>query len=174
MTTQLMARLILSLMLLATIVSEIGFVWVGWTGEHLDNPAWHPHGRFHAAQFMAFSVAMSLVGLWLMWRRSREPQVAVRVVAALIMTNGAAQFFAFFVPDTSPSPELDNPNTFSLLGFDVHGNLFVSAVAIALSLLALLLTGGRAANGVQEDAGPDGKRSRRPSVDPGRDFRLGL
>lgn len=141
MNAKLLGRLLLSLVLLATIVAEIGFTWIGWTGEHVFNPDWHPHGRFHAAQQTGFVVVMSLGGLWLAWRRSREPHVAILAVAAAVVCFWGAEFFAFFVPGTSPSPDLADPNTFSLLGFEVYGNLFFSGVMIALSVLACLLTG---------------------------------
>lgn len=144
-------RSLLSFVLLATIVASIGFTWVGWTGEHIFNPAWHPHGRFHAAQLMCFVILMSLAGFWLVWRHSREPRIAVFVVAMLMTTLWGSEFLAFIVPGTSPSPELDNPNTFSVLGLQIYGNLFFSGVMIALSVLALLLT--RASQPIDPEAG---------------------
>jgi len=141
MNRKLLGRLLLSLVLLATIVAEIGFTWIGWTGEHIFNPDWHPHARFHAAQLVSFVIAMSIVDLWLVWRRSLESRIVILAATAFPVLYWGAEFFAFFVPGTSPSPVLANPNTFRLLGFEVYGNLFFSGAMIALSVLACLLTG---------------------------------
>lgn len=133
------SRLLLSFVLLITIVADIGFVWAGWTGKHIFNPDWHPHARFHAAQLMFLVIAMSLAGLWLVWRRSREPRVAVTVVGFSMATYWIGEFFAFLVPGTSPSPDIENPNTFSVAGLDVYGNLFFAALMVTVSALAFVL-----------------------------------
>lgn len=139
MDAKLLGRLLLSLVLLATIVAMIGFGWIGWTGEHVFNPDWHPHARFHAAQQTGFAIAMSVVGLWLVWRRSLELRTVMLVAAAFPVLFWGAEFFAFFVPGTSPSPVPASPNMFSLLGFEVYGNLFFSGAMVALSVLGGLL-----------------------------------
>ena len=138
MGAELLGRLMLSVVIAGTVAAVIGFAW---NASHVFNPDWHPHARFHAAQFTFFVTFMSPVGLRLLWRRSPEPRVALLAVAATAVCFWGAEFFAFFVPDTSPSPDLSDSNTFRLLGFEVYGNLFFSGVMIALSVLACLLTG---------------------------------
>ena len=54
---------------------------VDWNETHLFNPAWHPHARFHDALFLMILDAMSLVVLWLLWRRSAEPEIGLKVAA---------------------------------------------------------------------------------------------
>lgn len=127
MKAQLLGRLLLSLVVLATVVAEIGFTWIGWTGEHVFNPDWHPHARFHAAQLVGFGIALSLGGLWMVWRRSLEPRVAASAVAGALICLWGAEFFAFAVPGTSPSPNPAEPNTLQLLGLAIHGNLLFPA-----------------------------------------------
>lgn len=145
MDRALVGRAVLSFVLVATIVAEIGFTWFGWTGEHIFNSSWHAHGRFHTAQQMSFLIFLALVGLWLSWRRGDEHRVfTTRVFALLVAAHWAAEFFAFSVPGTSPSPELDEPNTFSLLGLDIYGNLFFSGAMIAFAAVAIALTAARA------------------------------
>jgi hypothetical protein len=147
MDARLLGRSLLSLVIVASVAAVFGFTW---NGSHVFNPEWHPHARFHAAQIAGIAAAGSVVGLWLVWRRSPEPRVATLAVAAAAVCFWGAEFFAFFVPGTSPSPDLANPNTFRLLGFEVYGNLFFAGAMIALSVLACLLTG--AAGGRKREA----------------------
>lgn len=120
-------RLILTGMLLATIAAEVAFTWIGWTGEHVFNPEWHPHARYHAAWTVAFVIALAVVGLLLLWRRADDPQSATKTVAAIGVLYWATEFFGFALPHTSASPDLLEPNTFPLLGLDIHGNLVFAA-----------------------------------------------
>ena len=54
--------------------------------RHLFNPAWPPHAHFHDALFLLFLDGMSLVVLWLLWRPSKEPEVAIKVAALFSVT----------------------------------------------------------------------------------------
>ena len=49
MRTQLLGRLLLSLVLVATAGGLIGFQW---NETHVFNPGWQPHARFHAVQLV--------------------------------------------------------------------------------------------------------------------------
>lgn len=46
-----------------------------WSANHLLNPAWHPHARFHGALLLFLLAGVSGAGVWLLWRDSREPEV---------------------------------------------------------------------------------------------------
>src|SRR5581483_3815956 len=59
-----------------------GFL-LDWTPNHLLNPLWHPHARFHGALLLFFSSGVSGLGIWLLWRRSPEPFVGVTAAAAI-------------------------------------------------------------------------------------------
>src|SRR2546430_571881 len=54
-----------------------------WSPNHLLNPLWHPHARFHGALLLFFLAGVALTGTWLLWRRSTEPEVAFTVAARL-------------------------------------------------------------------------------------------
>lgn len=137
---QLAGRLILSLVLVSSSAALIGFQW---NDSHVFNPGWHPHARFHAVQLLSFGIAMSSMGLWLLWRRSLEPPIGAAAATTVPIIFWGAEFVALLVPGTSPSPDLNNPNTFQLVGFEVYGNLFFSGVMIALSALAYFLINRR-------------------------------
>lgn len=126
-------RAVLSLALLGTIAAVIGFQW---GPSHVFNPEWHPHARFHAAQLVGCVSALCGLGLWSLWRRT-GPQTSTTwpLIAGLVCFWGA-EFFALAIPGTSPSPDLEQLNTFDLLGWDVHGNLFLAAIMIIVSVAA--------------------------------------
>ena len=69
-----LGKFILGFLLVAgAVISTV----VDWNTTHLFNPAWHPHARFHGALFLLILDGTTLIVLWLLWRPSREPAVAV-------------------------------------------------------------------------------------------------
>jgi uncharacterized protein DUF6640 len=123
---------------------------VDWNTTHLFNPAWHPHARFHDALFLMIIDAMSLVALWLLWRRSREPEIAVKVAALL----SAAIWTPFFyittlIPGTSLLAAEDVP-VLRVAGMAVPPNLVVAAVLLLLTIIGYGLA--RAAREAGSDA----------------------
>src|SRR6266581_3848823 len=65
---------LMTFVLLAQAVS--GFA-LDWSGNHLLNPLWHPHARFHGALLLFMLAGVSAAGSWLLWRKSTEPEVAI-------------------------------------------------------------------------------------------------
>jgi hypothetical protein len=141
MNTKLVGQLLLSLVLVSTIVAAVGFDWIGWTGQHIFNPEWHPHARFHMVQLSSFVILLSLMSLWLVWRRSLEPQLSALIVTALMVFLWSGEFIALAIPGTSPSPILSQPNTVSVFGWQVPGNLIFTTVMIILSVVGYLMIG---------------------------------
>ena len=56
-----------------------------WSPNHLLNPAWHPHAKFHGALLLFFLAGVSGMGIWLLWRRSAEPELAVKVAGLIAL-----------------------------------------------------------------------------------------
>jgi hypothetical protein len=133
-------RIVLTVPLAAGIIAFIAFQW---NTTHVFNPKWHPHARFHAVQLGLFFITLSGIGFWLIWGSAISPPTAAWLAAAVPVVFWGGEFAALLVPGTDPSPDPANPNTFSLLGAHLHGNLFFSACMMILSLLgsALLITG---------------------------------
>src|SRR5258706_16039406 len=71
-----LGRLLLTGILL--LQSVLGFA-LDWSGNHLLNPLWHPHARFHGALLLFLLTGVSLMGVWLLWRQSKEPEIAIVV-----------------------------------------------------------------------------------------------
>ena len=85
-------------------------VLADWNKTHLFNPAWHPHARFHAAVMSLIVWGVAAIALWLLWRRSIEPELGIKVAALLALTLWTPFLYAdHLVPGSSQSvnyPEL--------------------------------------------------------------------
>ena len=112
---------------------------VDWNETHLFNPAWHPHARFHDALFLMILDAMSLVVLWLLWRRSAEPEIGLKAAALF----AAAVWTPFFyiealIPGTTLLAS-DNVPVLKVGSMTFAPNLVVAAVLFLLTLVAYWL-----------------------------------
>lgn len=134
-----LGRLILTGILLMQ--SVLGFA-LDWSGNHLLNPLWHPHARFHGALLLFLLTGVSLMGIWLLWRQSKEPEIAI-VVAAIISLSFWTPFF--YITFLLPSATLwaGDPARVPHLGGSVfYPNVAVAGLFLALTAAACLLYGG--------------------------------
>ena len=125
-----LGRGLLTFVLAAQAVS--GFV-LDWKGNHLLNPLWHPHARFHGALLLFLLTGVSAIAVWLLWRESREPEVA-QTVAALISFSFWTPFF--YVTFLLPSATLwagDPASVPHIAGYTYYPNVVVAGVALALT-----------------------------------------
>jgi hypothetical protein len=133
MTRIRVAKVLMTFVLLGG--SLLSFV-LDWSPNHLLNPLWHPHARFHGALLLFLLAGVSITGTWLLWRRSLEPQVAFRVAAALSVAYWTP---LFYIPLVLPSstwwagkpgaePRLD--------GVMVYPNLVVAGLFLLLTAAA--------------------------------------
>jgi hypothetical protein len=93
-----LAKIIMSLVLALGAVSS--FV-LDWSPNHLLNPAWHPHARFHGALLLFFLGGVSATGIWLLWRKSSEPLLAVKVASLISVSFWIPLFFIPFLLPSS-------------------------------------------------------------------------
>lgn len=106
-----------------------------WSRNHLLNPLWHPHARYHAAVLLFMFAGAACVGTWLLWRRSKEPAVA-RTAAALLSLAYWTPFF--YVPLLLPQASYwagipgHEPR---ISGVIIYPNLIVIAVFVLLTAL---------------------------------------
>jgi ABC-type transport system involved in multi-copper enzyme maturation permease subunit len=133
----LLGRTLLTLVLTATTVAS--FV-LDWSPNHLLNPLWHAHARFHGALLLFLLAGVSGTAIWLLWRKSTEPEVALRVAALLSLSFWTPLFYITSVLPGSTSwagaPESDP----RLRGSLVTPNLIVAAVFVLVTLAGLLLS----------------------------------
>ncbi len=128
-----LARLILTGVLL--LGAALSFA-LDWSANHLLNPAWHGHARFHGALLLFLLAGVSLTGVWLLWRDSKEPDVAVKA-AALI----SASFWTplFYITSVLPGSTAwaGDPNAIPhLAGFTFYPNLAVAAAFLLMTATA--------------------------------------
>src|SRR3954451_10618286 len=84
------ARLIMSVVLgITTILSFV----LDWSPNHLLNPLWHPHARFHGALLLFMLAGVSAAAIWLMWRKSTETHVAIRMAALVSLSFWTPLFY---------------------------------------------------------------------------------
>jgi len=119
--------------------SLLSFV-LDWSPNHLLNPLWHPHARFHGALLLFLLAGVSAMGVWLLWRRSPEPELAFKIGLIISVSYWTPLFYIpFLLPSSSwwagrpgAEPRFD--------GMTVYPNLLVAAVFLAASVLAYWLS----------------------------------
>src|SRR4051812_42604892 len=118
-------QLLMTVVLVATTV--LSFV-LDWSPNHLLNPAWHPHARFHGALSLFMLAGVALTSLYALWRKSAEPDAMVRMTALLTLAFWTPLFYITSLLPSSTSwagaPEADP----RLRGSVVTPNLLAAAV----------------------------------------------
>jgi hypothetical protein len=72
--------------------SIMSFV-LDWSPNHLLNPLWHPHAKFHGAILLFLFAGVASTGVWLLWRKTTDPRVAFTAAAALSCSYWLPFFF---------------------------------------------------------------------------------
>lgn len=112
--------------------------FIDWNATHLFNPGWTPHARFHDASFLNLLCGISIVGIWLVWRQSKEPEVGVKVAALIPVIYRIAFFYiTWVIPGTSLNAGSEPPSYIG--GIPIYGNVIAAGISIALSALGYWL-----------------------------------
>ena len=128
-----MGRMLMTFVLAAQAV--LGFV-LDWSGNHLLDPAWHGHARFHGALLLFFLAGVSATGIWLLWRPSREPEVAMTVAALISASFWTPFFYVTFLLPGSTLWAGDPDRIPHVAGHVFYPNVATAAVFLLLTLLA--------------------------------------
>jgi hypothetical protein len=151
-----LARSLMTFVLLSG--SLISFL-LDWSPNHLLNPLWVPHARFHGALLLFLLAGVSLTGTWLLWRRSKEPAVAFKVAALISVSYWTPLFYIpFLLPSSSwwagrpgSEPRID--------GMIVYPNLIVAALFLMITAVAYWLSRKREQQGTAHTVKGDNPRS---------------
>jgi hypothetical protein len=127
------ARLLLTLVLAAQAISAFA---LDWTPNHLLNPLWHPHARFHGGLLLFFLAGASATALWLLWRKSPEPQTGITAAALISLSFWAPLLYTGdLVPGSTPWAG-DPAHVPHIAGHVFYPNEAVAAIVIAVTALA--------------------------------------
>jgi hypothetical protein len=128
------------LLTFALVAGTIASFVLDWRPNHLLNPLWHPHARYHGALLLFMLAGVSATGIWLLWRKSAEPEIALRAAAFLSLSFWTPLFYITSIlpgsttwagtPETGPR----------LSGSLVTPNLEVAALLVLINLAALWLS----------------------------------
>src|SRR5689334_5956671 len=131
--TEIARWMMTAVLALTTILSFI----LDWSPNHLLNPLWHPHAKFHGALLLFMLAGVSAAGIGMMWRKSSEPEAAIQLAAFLSLSFWTPLFYITSVLPGSTSwagrPDADP----RLSGSVVTPNLLVAAVFVGLNGIAI-------------------------------------
>jgi hypothetical protein len=104
-----------------------------WSSNHLFNPLWHSHARYHAAILLFLFAGAAGVGTWQLWRRSREPRVAFAVASLLSLAYWTPFFYVpFLLPQSSYWAGIPGHEP-RIAGAMIYPNLVVVGVFVILT-----------------------------------------
>ena len=135
----LVARITMTAVMVSTTIAT--FV-LDWSPNHLLNPLWHPHAKFHGALLLFMLAGMSATSCWMMWRKSSEGEVAVGVSALLALSFWTPLFYITSRLPGSTSWAGAAAKDPRLTGSLVTPNLAVAALFILLSVAGCWLSRG--------------------------------
>ncbi|WP_437717204.1 DUF6640 family protein [Sorangium sp. So ce448] len=134
-----LGRVVLTFVLASGAIVAVG---VDWNKTHLFNPAWHEHARFHDALMLLILCGVTIVGLWMVWRRSMEPQVGFNVAAWIVVILWTPFFYiTWLIPGTSllAGPDVPLP---VVAGIPLYPNVLIAGTELLLAALAYKLFHG--------------------------------
>jgi len=114
--------------------SILSFI-LDWSSNHLLNPDWHPHARFHGALLLFLLAGISAIGIWLMWRPSLEPQIAVKAAALISLSFWTPLFYITSILPGSTAWAGPVESIPHIAGQVLYPNLVVAAGFVALTVL---------------------------------------
>lgn len=133
-----MCRLLVSKILLTFVLGGgaiMSFV-LDWSPNHLLNPLWHPHAKFHSAILLFLFAGVAATALWLIWRRSLEPSAALTAAAFLSASYWTPFFFVpFLLPGSSYWAGIPGHEP-RIAGSIFYPNLAVVGLFLAITLAA--------------------------------------
>lgn len=108
---------------------------VDWSATHLFNPTWPPHAVFHDWAMINLLNGISACGLWLLWRKSPEPEIGVKMATLIPLIFWSAFFYTTtLLPNSSlmDSPPFPLPE---VAGLTIYPNAAIGFVMIILTLV---------------------------------------
>jgi hypothetical protein len=122
----------------------LGFI-LDWSPNHLLNPEWHAHARFHGALLLFMLTGVSGTGLWLLWRKSKEPEVAIQVAGLISFSFWTPFFYVTYLLPSSTLWAGQAGSVPHIAGWVFYPNVAVAAVFLLITGTAWRLARARPA-----------------------------
>jgi hypothetical protein len=132
-------KVLIALVAVETALGALLFdlVFVDTAHQHMYNPAWPPHAKFHDAQYIVMSLALGLLALVLLARRHGDTHFRLLWSAGILAVPWASMFPALLFPGTATyDPEFKDETQFVL---GLHGQMFMAVVTLAILVIAVAL-----------------------------------
>lgn len=124
-------RSLLSFVLVSTSLLSI---LVDWNTSHLFNPTWPPHAVFHDWAMINLLCGVSGCTLWLLWRKSLEPNIGIRMATLVPLIFWSAFFYTTTLLPTSSL--MDNPPPLPAFGgITIFPNAVIGFVESIITLI---------------------------------------
>jgi hypothetical protein len=123
----------------ALVLSVLISAFVDYGESHLFNPDWPPHARFHDVAMLNLLAGVALVALWLLWRKSREPDVAAITAGLVTLVFWSVFFWATFAFEGASLQALPNEPPPQVAGIKVYPNVVSAAVFSLVAATGLWL-----------------------------------
>jgi len=126
-----------SRIVLGSLITAIGVgpmiadqLWEPIARQHMRNPAWSPHAKFHDAQYITMSALISAIALRILFQRDGDPHVRLRNAAALSSVSWLGMWGAMLFPGTAATdPEFaSEPTERPIVGLPPQ--LFLSVIGL--------------------------------------------
>jgi hypothetical protein len=120
------------------IVSTIISVAVDWNESHIFNKNWTGHAVYHGLLFLNLLVGTTILGLWIMWNKSIETVLSVKIAIIMHCIYRVSFFYlGFIVSAADPMPNHEEVAHFA--GMHMYPNVIASGIIVALLLLGYWL-----------------------------------
>lgn len=132
MGKRLIAKLLLTFVLAGGAVMSF---LLDWSSNHLLNPQWHPHARYHSAILLFLYAGVAGVSTWMLWRPAKEPEVAFTAASLLSLAYWTPFFYVpFLLPQASYWAGIPGHQP-RIAGAIVYPNLIVVALFVVLTVI---------------------------------------
>ncbi|KZM71281.1 DUF6640 family protein [Nocardia terpenica] len=110
--------------------------------QHLHNPNWPPHAKFHDAQYVGMGMLTGAMGLRILLRRKGDQRAQFYLAAALGSVTWLGMWGALLFPGTAAKDPEFECTSHRVLGMDVQ--LFIALVMLVGLSAAVGVERGRA------------------------------
>lgn len=106
-----------------------------WSSNHLLNPLWHPHARYHSAILLFLFAGVAGTATWLLWRSTNETSTAFTAAMMLSLSYWTPFFYTpLLLPQSSYWAGIPGREP-HIAGMIVYPNLIVVGLFACLSVI---------------------------------------